>query len=304
MARKGLGMSQHYVSHEGQQLGPFSLDEIIEQVKTAKLTMLDYIYDKTKEDWVSLMEFSELSERLQAIKPKAPPKASKIESRVEVKSSTSAATKPSSNSNDSQKSNQSPNPSKSSNDHLMTEWYVLKGENKFGPFAFTDVVKMLQQKVVFEFDFAWHPGLNTWKRIADLDAFDPEKISQLKETLMPEIEDVFFRRRHRRVSYGGTILIHDNHSVWKGQGVEISAGGAGVIMENAMIVPGQVLYLHFKPSDGIPPFNAVCEVVSKKYVDGVKDKSAPIRYGLKFTNINQNAQRFLQDWSTQGADAA
>src|SRR5690606_38372739 len=110
-------------------------------------------------------------------------------------------------------------------------------------------------------------------------------IKKLKSTLMPEINEVFFRRRHRRVKYGGTILVHDNKSVWKGQGVEISAGGAGVIMENSMIVPGQTLYLHFKPGDGVPPFNAVCEVVSKRFVEGVKDKNAPIRYGLKFKNI-------------------
>lgn len=73
----------------------------------------------------------------------------------------------------------------------MAEWYILKGENKFGPFSYPDVLKMLQQKVVFEFDFAWHPGLSTWVRIADLDSFKPDNIGKMKETLMPEISEVF-----------------------------------------------------------------------------------------------------------------
>lgn len=176
-------------------------------------------------------------------------------------------------------------------------------ENKFGPFSYPDVLKMLQQKVVFEFDFAWHPGLSTWVRIADLDPFKPDNIGKMKETLMPEISEVFFRRRHRRVRYGGTILVHDNKSVWKGKGVEISAGGAGVVMENAMVVPGQTLYLHFKPGDGVPPFNAICEVVSKQYVEGVKEKNAPIRYGLKFTSISPTTQKFLQEFAKRSEAA-
>lgn len=68
-------------------------------------------------------------------------------------------------------------------------------------------------------------------------------------------------------------------------------------MENAMVVPGQTLYLHFKPGDGVPPFNATCEVVSKQYVEGVKDKKTPIRYGLKFTTISSSAQNVLQEYS-------
>jgi hypothetical protein len=72
------------------------------------------------------------------------------------------------------------------------EWYVLKGDNKFGPFSYREVLKMLQEKVAFEFDFAWHPGLSTWVRIADLDAFKPAYISQIQTADMPDISEVFF----------------------------------------------------------------------------------------------------------------
>lgn len=74
-------------------------------------------------------------------------------------------------------------------------------------------------------------------------------------------------------------------------------------MENAMVVPGQTLYLHFKPGDGVPPFNAICEVVSKQYVEGVKEKNAPIRYGLKFTSISPTTQKFLQEFAKRSEAA-
>lgn len=290
-------MSKYHISHQGETVGPFELEEILNKVKSSELNLMDFIYDEGKSDWVMLMEFGPLAEKLKDIKPSAPPKPAappkaKEEQQEEQQLQATA------------EKVKEENPEAANPDHLVTEWYVLKGENKFGPFAFTDVLKMLQQKVVFEFDFAWHPGLSTWKRIAELEAFSAENINQLKTTLMPEIEDVFFRRRHRRVEYGATVLIHDNNQIWKGQGVEISAGGAGVVMENSLLQPGQTLHLHFKPCDGVPPFNAVCEIVSKKYVDGVKDKNAPIRYGLKFTNINEQTQKVLQDYSKSGSSAA
>ena len=141
------------------------------------------------------------------------------------------------------------------------------------------------------------------QRIAEMDAFAKEHIKSMKDSAMPEISQVFFRRRHKRVQYGGTLLIHDNKKVWKGKAVEISEGGAGVIMENSIVVPGQQLYLHFKPGDGVPPFNAICEVVSKQYVSGVKDPSSPVKYGLKFKTISAEAQKVIDGVTKEGKAA-
>jgi hypothetical protein len=264
-------MTGYYVSHDGAQYGPWSLDDITGKVKSSELTLLDYIWDDEKKDWIMLMDFSPLHPRFETLKPQTSPAAApKLTNVAPAKADKSVVDE--------------------------REWYVLKGENKFGPFAYTEVLRMLQQKAIYEFDFAWYPGLETWKRIAEFNDFSPNRIRELQQT-MTGIEQVFYRRRHRRVRYGGTILVHDNQTVWKGQGVEISAGGAGVLMENAMIVPGQTLYLHFKPGDGVPPFNAVCEVVSKKFEDGIRGKETPIRYGLKFLNITAATQKFLHDFA-------
>ncbi|MCB0363359.1 MAG: DUF4339 domain-containing protein [Bdellovibrionales bacterium] len=284
-----MSASQFFVSHEGNQMGPFPISTIVEMVKKSELTILDYLYDETKDDWVLLMEHPELARVLKDQKPASPPKS---EARIE-----SESTELADDSKTSPAFEQTIDKTQNSFNYFAIEWYILKGENKFGPFSYADIIRMLQQKVAYEFDFVWHAGLNTWQRIADLDAFKPEHISQIHQSALPEMTEVFFRRRHRRVRFGGTILIHDNKNVWRGTGVEISSGGAGVVMENASIVPGQILYLHFKPGDGVPPFNATCEVVSKQYVEGVADQKTPIRYGLKFTSISPVAQSLLQDYA-------
>lgn len=273
-----MSNQEFYVSHDGEQLGPFNVATIVDMLQTAKLTPMDYIYNPESKDWEVIIQFPIVAEAMAAAKPATPPPGQ--HHPVEPAPPVAQA-----------------EPAKAEREYMKYEWYVLKGENKFGPFVFTDVIKMLQQGVVFEFDFAWHSGLEGWTRIAEVEDFKAENIKQLKDTLMPEISEVFFRRRHRRANYGGTILVHDNKSVWKGQAMEISAGGAGVVMENAMVVPGQNLYLHFKPGDGVPPFNAICEVVSKKYVENIQDKNQAVRYGLKFKSISEEAKNMIYEYT-------
>ncbi|MBT4762270.1 MAG: DUF4339 domain-containing protein [Bdellovibrionaceae bacterium] len=176
------------------------------------------------------------------------------------------------------------------------EWFVLKGESQFGPYGYVDMVKLLQQKLIFEFDFVWKASFSDWKRIADLDAFSQDKLKELQKE-SPEIADTFFRRHHRRAQFEAPVLIHDNQSIWNGTSVELSEGGAGVIMENSMCVPGDIIYLHFKPTVVCNSFNAVCEVVSKKYVKGVNQSEAPIRYGLKFIKINEETKKMIAQFS-------
>ncbi len=181
--------------------------------------------------------------------------------------------------------------------HKLQEWYILKWDNKYGPFSYLEVVKMLQSKAVFEFDYIWKQGQENWLRIADVPLFEPSQIHNLFEKNEdPEIKNIFFRRRHERKNFNGSIIIHDNERVWKGEAIEISEGGAGIVVHNAMINPGEKIYLHFKPGDSVPPFNAICEVVSKKYSKSLEDRNSPIKYGVRFLKINSNALGLIKDY--------
>lgn len=274
-------MSKFYVSHLEQQMGPYSIDEIVSLTSDGKLSPLDYIYDESQEDWVLFLDHPVLSEKVKQLKPKSAPPVVAVAEKEQ------------------------PSHQSSSNIRLNkdVEWFVLKGENKFGPFSYTEVIKMLQERTVYEFDFVWHQAMENWIRIAECKDFNAEKLRELKSSDLAEVKDVFFRRRHKRVKYNGSLLIHDNNSVWRGSGIEISEGGAGVIMENAKVLPGEKLYLHFKPGDGVPHFNAMCEVVSKQYTPEVSDASAPVRYGLKFVTVSAETEKFLKSYTKQ-SDAA
>lgn len=289
--------SQYYVSHSGHQMGPYAVDDILKLVTDGTLSPLDYVYDDEKQDWILFLEHPSLHEKVKALKPKAPPAPAAVkheENKEEKKAHEQKI-------HEATKNLKVPPELAELMGH---EWFVLKGENRFGPYSYVDVIKMLQQGVIFEFDFAWYQGLEGWKRMAEMSAFSKENMKLLKETVLPEVSEAFFRRRYKRVQYGGTVLVHDNKSVWKGVGLEISEGGAGIVMENSMCVPGQQLYLHFKPGDGVPPFNAICEVVSKGFTGEVKDPKAPIKYGVKFKTVSPEAHKFILDYTKRGKLAA
>jgi len=169
-------------------------------------------------------------------------------------------------------------------EHDITEWYVLKGENRFGPFQYPEMVRMLQDKVIFNFDYGWHAGLSGWKRLADIAEFQEAAIRQFGKEKASKT--VFAERKHPRHQHKGDLIIHDQNNWWHGQAFEISSGGVGVVMHNSMMVPGQKLYLHFKPHDNYPAFNAVGEIVSKKYVENVAQREAPIEYGIRFLSVS------------------
>ncbi len=173
----------------------------------------------------------------------------------------------------------------------LAQWHVLRGETKSGPFSYLEVISMLQGKDVFEFDYIWKKDMKNWERIALLEEFSSEAIGHLKKNEDIEVKDVFHRRRHLRTAFQERALVHNNKCFWNGKGIEISSGGAGIIMENATLQPKDVLFIHFVPSGEIPAFNAICEVVGKQYVDGVEKKDEPIRYDVKFTGLDIKARK-------------
>ncbi len=187
---------------------------------------------------------------------------------------------------------------KLANKNSLQEWYILKWDNKYGPFSFLEVIQMLQSKSVFEFDFIWKNGQENWKRIAEMNEFRAEEIKNLYQQQKEdeEIKNVFFRRRHERVQFNGSIIIHDNEKVWKGEAIEISEGGAGIVMSNTMLKPGEKVFLHFKPGDQVPPFNAICEIVSKKFAKDLKGREDSVKYGVKFLKIHSTHMEAIKEF--------
>ncbi|MDZ4083804.1 MAG: GYF domain-containing protein [Bdellovibrionales bacterium] len=286
----------YMVSRNGETLGPWAIDVIAQKLAMAELAVTDFAWDEKANDWVTLMEFGELKTYLHSRKPKAPaPRVALATATTET-----AATIPASR--ESTVESVARPTLVTETEAVQEEWYISRGQQKFGPFSYLGVIKALQDKSVFEFDYIWTAGMDTWIRIAEHEKFATETIRTLLQTLMqntvksPELVEVFAQRKHPRLLLENDVLVHDNSSVSAGRMVEASVGGSGLIVKNSTLVPGQTVNVHFASIQGLPAFNAVGEVVSKKFVRSARDRRAPIHYGIRFVKMDSAAEMRVKNF--------
>jgi len=270
-----------FVSHAGQTYGPWTVGEITSRIAKMELIATDYIYDDASSNWIPLMECKAIIEALRQQKPAAPPsapppKATAPESKPEIDLVVHTSTI---------------TPTVSETDP-SGEWFVQKDTHRYGPFTYQGLVKALQEKSVFDYDLVWKKGMEKWVRVAEHELFNPEAIRALQK----ESKNIFQQRKHKRLPIQTDVIVHDNKSVWLGQTFQGSEGGSGMHVRNATLMPGQVLFLHFTGFEGIPSFNALCEVVSKKYVPNIRDPRSTIPYGMKFVKIDRDVQNKMRDF--------
>lgn len=300
---------EYYVSKGDQTLGPWTINEIANRLQASEIAITDFVYIEGRDEWIPLMECEPLREKLRAKKPKAPPPPAKgattsssvnpaeetrkaiAEAEAEARE---VAARPETEALAKAFSPRNSGPGNALSDEAA-EWFVQKGNNRYGPFTYHGLVRALQEKSIYEFDYVWKAGMEHWIRIAEHEAFTPEKIRELREQTAGET-GVFFRRQHPRIPFESEVIVHDNRSVWMGKAFEGSVGGSGLMIENATLVPGQVVLLHFAERDDLPAFNALCEIVSKKFQRDVKDSKAPVTYGVRFLKLDSTVEPKVHEY--------
>ncbi len=245
-------VQKYFIAKDGLQTGPWTLQEITQQIQSKHASWNDYIYDDKKNDWMFLFEFPELTELFNR----------SFKNPLSVKP-TSAPT----------------------NYYEERVWYILKHNENYGPFCYLDLIQMLQSKTLFEHDFLWRTGRASWKRLSEIEEFNATRLKEVFKILASEDKEaagkVFFRRRHPRAQYKCELLIHDKQKVYSAQSMEISAGGASFKIDNVSFELDSQIYLHFKPGGDVPPFNAVCKIVNK-VAGGL--------YGVSFVHVASSAK--------------
>jgi hypothetical protein len=268
--------SLFYISKDGANIGPFPLETVLKKIEGLEIQWTDYLYDDVRQEWIMILEYPLLTEKFNSGfgRPQANPMVP-------------------------------PDYGLQGPDNKLKEkaWFILRDGNNYGPYSYLELLQMLQEKTLYEHDFVWQQGLDAWKRIAELNEFSAEAVKNLKDHGDNGIKEIFFRRRHIRAKYGCTLILHDNKSIYKGRSVEIGAGGAGIVVPTQALHPGQNVFLHFQPGDGVPPFNAICNVVSKKFVrtEEKQPDSGQVRYGVRFTSLSTNVRETIKSFAESKA---
>ncbi len=247
-----------YLSMNGKEVGPFAVDQILAKLESREHQWTDYVFDPVASEWILLLEHPLFSKHF-----------------------TNTAKKP-----------QPPKPKKAVDESDLKDknWFILKDSQNIGPFSKIELIQMLQSKALFEYDYVWHKDLPAWKRVSETEELSPDRIKELKSHA--DLKNIFFRRKHVRTDYGCHITLHNNVKIFKGKSIEVSEGGAGVILNTAQFNSGDILYLHFQPGEGVLPFNAVCCIMSKRVLSDDQ-----VQYGMKFVHLGQKAQVAIRQYA-------
>jgi hypothetical protein len=265
------------VSRHGESLGPWTIDEIARKLASLDLAVTDFVWDESKNDWVPIMDFPPLKSHLLKLKPaRLKSSVGSIEATVTKIESGDVAE------------------AKVVGTEERPEWYVSRGQQKFGPFTYFGVIKALQDRSIYDFDYIWTNGMEAWVRIAEHAKFSAEVIRNLMNS--EHGVTIFATRKHSRIALESEVLVHDNNSVSTGQMFEASEGGSGIIVKNSTLIPGQMLNVHVASTAGLPAFNAVGEVVSKKFSKLSRDKRTPVQYGIRFVKIDPKATERVREF--------
>ncbi len=263
-------LKRFFLSRQGSQVGPFTVNEILEKLQRCEHAWNDYIYDEAKEDWMLLLEHPIFSDKY-------------TQGWARVENMNPTAVHP----------------------YHEKKWSVQKDGKQFGPFSYLEVIQMLQERTLQDHDMLSLTKVGKWQSVSEFEEFSADKVRHLMATADRHIKEVFNRRRYPRAHFEGTLIVHDNKTVFRGQSFQISAGGAGLYIPSSGLQPGQTLLLHFHPSTDVPAFNAVAAVVSK--FENSKQAALqpmPLRYGVKFTSISQTVKEKIYSYTNRKRAAA
>lgn len=260
-------MNSFYVTHKGQQMGPYSPDQITDLLNESKLNWTDYLFDETTHDWIHIMEHSLFTSSFnQSFANPVHPPVPKADLNVD--------------------------------DLKKRQWFVLKDNANYGPFSKAELVQMLQGKTLFEFDFIWKESMESWKRLSEIEEFAPEHIKEMyqhiKTGITREVGQAFFRRRYVRAKLNVALIIHDQKKVYNSTSVEIGEGGASFYLPETEFAKGQQLYIHFSPGEGLPQFNVISKVVSQR----------GSLFGVQFIKISGVAKSFIAKYADDSKKSA
>lgn len=175
------------------------------------------------------------------------------------------------------------------------EWHLQKAGTEYGPYAYEEILKMLQDHHIYESDYVWSPHLDKWTEVGTLAEFSADRISRLVEKSAQS--GVFNKRKHDRAPCEFTALAHNNSKMWKGRIESISVGGGLILMQNPLLLPGDEVTLHCSENKDLKKsFNARAEILGKRLTKGKIEHDTGIYYAVKFLQLQPVGENQINEF--------
>lgn len=175
------------------------------------------------------------------------------------------------------------------------QWFVLRGDDKYGPFQYNAMIRMLQKNELFEYNYVWAPHLETWTLLGELQDFSRDRLARLIEN-NDEMKNAFTQRGCERANVIVPVYGHNEYLLFDGQTLSVSENGALLLLNSPLLLPNQQVLLHFRTSElNSVPFNATATIVRKNFHRSRINVKSGLHYAVRFVEVSEAGKTQLKD---------
>ncbi len=166
-----------------------------------------------------------------------------------------------------------------------SKWFILRGENKFGPFEYGAMLSLIQKGELFDYNYVWSPGMTDWSLLGDTPEFSKDRLALLIQTKDP-ISHAFFVRAADRAEVKIPIYGHNDEYFFDGECLSVSENGALVLLNNPLLLPGHPIFLHFQQNEVLEnSFNVLAQIVRKNFSRQRLNVKSGLHYAIRFLQV-------------------
>jgi hypothetical protein len=179
-------------------------------------------------------------------------------------------------------------------------WYILRGEMKYGPYEYRSLITMIQNGELLDYNYVWAPHMENWTLVGDLAEFSKDRLCRLIQT-KDHVAGAFKDRQYPRKDLIVPVFAHNDHHFFDGQVMSISENGALVLMNDPLLLPSQKVLIHFRECEVNPlSFNVEAEIVRKNFTKQRLNVKSGLHYAVRFLQVQDHGKVQLKNWLAAG----
>ncbi|OFZ31262.1 MAG: hypothetical protein A2622_01325 [Bdellovibrionales bacterium RIFCSPHIGHO2_01_FULL_40_29] len=180
--------------------------------------------------------------------------------------------------------------------HPENDWFVLLGDQKFGPYDYKTMISMMQKHELMDYNYVWAAHLDSWTPVYQLEEFSKDRFQILlqKES---EYLNTFIQRKSARIEVDIPLMGHNGIRFFDGKVTSLSEQGALCMINTPLVQIGDFLKMHFKTNgpDALS-FNTEAEVIRKNFSKQRLNSKSGLYYAVRFNDIQTVGLEQIQKW--------
>ncbi len=179
---------------------------------------------------------------------------------------------------------------------IENNWYVLLGDQKFGPYEYKVMIQMLQSHQLMDYNYVWAPHLESWTQVFELTEFSKDRFAVLMQN--PELKSAFIERKSNRTEVLVPLMGHNHIRFFDGVLTSISESGGLCLLNTPLIQVGDQMKIHVKSNQSNSvSFNIECEVIRKNFTRERLNSKSGLYYAVRFHDIQKVGIDQIRKWS-------